>query len=102
MTESAGGGIRSINLLKAVYLMDRFLKISGANSRPHSVHPPPPPSFAVRTGRGGASNQIFKKVGLDRTSTIRGGGDFFQAGGRCNFHIKNILKSEIFNDKKSL
>ena len=42
MTESAGGGIRSINLLKAVYLMDRFLKISGANSRPHSVHPPPP------------------------------------------------------------
>ena len=28
------------------------------------------------------------------------GGDFFQ--GSCNFHIKNKLKSEIFNDKKSL
>ena len=28
------------------------------------------------------------------------GGDFFQGG--CNFHIKNKLKSEIFNDKKSL
>ena len=27
------------------------------------------------------------------------GGDFFQEG--CNFHIKNKLKSEIFNDKKS-
>ena len=43
--------------------------------------------------------------GLDRTSTFRGGcwergGDFFW-GGR-NFHIKNTLKSEIFNDKKSL
>ena len=30
----------------------------------------------------------------------RGGVDFFQ--GDCNFHIKNKLKSEIFNDKKCL
>ena len=31
--------------------------------------------------------------------------DFFQegvGGGGCNFHVKNKLKSEIFNDKKSL
>ena len=47
-------------------------------------------------GGGWASNQ--------RTSTFRGGswergGDFFQGRG-CNFHIKNKLKSEIFNDKK--
>ena len=28
------------------------------------------------------------------------GGDFFQRG--CNFHIKNKVKSEIVNDKKSL
>ena len=47
MIESDGGynkfgGFRSINLLKAVYLIDPFLKISGANSRPHSVHLPPP------------------------------------------------------------
>ena len=28
------------------------------------------------------------------------GGDFFQGG--CDFHIKNKLKSEIFNDKKKL
>ena len=27
-------------------------------------------------------------------------GGFFQGG--CNFYIKNKLKSEIFNDKKSL
>ena len=27
-----------------------------------------------------------------------GGGYFFQGG--CNFHIKDKLKSEIFNDKK--
>ena len=46
-----------------------------------------------------------KGGGLDRTSTFRRGcwvrrGDFFQGG--CSFHIKNKLKSEIFNDKKSL
>ena len=28
-------------------------------------------------------------------------GDYFFHGG-CNFHIKNKLKSEIINDKKSL
>ena len=32
--------------------------------------------------------------------------DFFQegveGGGGCNFHVKKKLKSEIFNDKKSL
>ena len=54
---------------------------------------------------GWASNQIFKKGVLDKTSTFRGGvagkevGEVFQVEG-CNFHIKNKLKSEIFNDKK--
>ena len=43
----------------------------------------------------------FQKEGLDRTSTFRGGG-FFRGGGACNFHIENKLKSEIFNDEKSL
>ena len=62
--------------------------------RNHIVCTPP---FCRGEGGGGwASNQ--------RTSTFRGGswergGDFFQ-GGSCNFHIKNKLKSEIFNDKK--
>ena len=55
---------------------------------------------------GWASNQIFKKGGLDRTSTFRGGllgkrvGEVFQVG--LQFSHKNKLKSEIFNDKKSL
>ena len=55
---------------------------------------------------GGLSLQPnFQKGGLDRTSSFRGGwwergGDFFQGG--CKFHIKSKLKSEIFNDKKSL
>ena len=31
-----------------------------------------------------------------------GGGDFFQGGGDCNFSTKNKLKSEMFNEKKSL
>ena len=64
----------------------------------HSGHPP------LSAGGGGlASNQIFKKGGLDRTSTFRGGcwergGDFFQEG--LQFSDKNKVKSEIFNDKK--
>ena len=69
--------------------------------RPHSVHPPPPTGGGVWT-----SNQIFqKRRGLTGPQLLEGvagkeGGDFFQGG--CNFHIKNKLKSEIFNDKKSL
>ena len=69
----------------------------------HSVHLPlpfcrevePPTKFSKRGGRG-----------LDRTSTFRGGLlgkrriTFFKGG--CNFYIKNKLKFEIFNDKKSL
>ena len=48
----------------------------------------------------------FPKWGLDKTSAFRGGllrkrrMSFFRGG--CNFHVKNKLKSEIFNDKKSL
>ena len=43
--------------------------------------------------------------GLIAPKLLKGGcwersGDFFL--GSCNFHIKNKLKSEIFNDKKSL
>ena len=30
------------------------------------------------------------------------GGAFFREGGGCNFHTKNKLKFEIFNDKNSL
>ena len=71
MIESGGGynkfgGFRSINLLKAVFLMGPFLKISGANSRSHIVHPP----FL----QGKLSLQPnFQKGGLDRTSSFRMG-----------------------------
>ena len=56
----------------------------------HSVHPLPP---CAQGGGSWASNQIFKKGGLDRISTFTGGflgkrGDFFQGG--CYFHIKKI------------
>ena len=60
---------------------------------------------------GWTSNQIFKKGRLDWTSAFRGGllgmrevtflGCVGEEGWSCNFHIKNKLKSEIFNDKKS-
>ena len=57
-----------------------------------------------------ASNQIFEKGGgggLDGTWAFRRGllrkrgMTSFREGG-CNLYIKNKLKSEIFNDKKSL
>ena len=61
------------------------------------------PSFLQ--GGGVELHTKLKKGGLDRTSTFRGGcwergGDFFQGGGVQLSH--NKLKSEIFNDKKSL
>ena len=55
---------------------------------------------------GWAFNTNFKNGGgLTRSQLLEGvcwerGGNFFQGG--CNFDIKNKLKSEIFNDKKSL
>ena len=58
---------------------------------------------------GGAlslQSNFQKGRGLDRTSTFRRGllgkrgATFFRGG--CNFHIKNKLKFEIFNDKKSV
>ena len=65
----------------------------------HSVHTPP--------STGGLNLQLnFQEGGLDRTSTFREGcwergGDFF-LGVVVQFSHKNKLKSEIFNDKKSL
>ena len=65
----------------------------------HKVHPPSPVYWGDWT-----SNQIFEKGGggLDRTLTFRGGllikrGWLFSGGG-WSFHIKNKLKSEIFNN----
>ena len=68
----------------------------------HSVHLPP----FCRGGGGGLSLQPnFQKGGggligpqLSEGGCWERGGDFFQGG--CSFHIKNKLKSEIFNDKK--
>ena len=71
-----------------------------------------PPFLQVGGGGGGGSSfqTNFQKGGeLDKTLTfIRGllgkrGVTFFRVGwGGCNFHIKNKLKFEIFNNKKSL
>ena len=78
------------------------VSVCQSQSKLHSVHPPP---FYRVGGEGGrASNQILKR-GLDRTSTFRGGllgksGSFFGREGVQLSH--NKLKSEIFNDKKSL
>ena len=52
----------------------------------------PPTEFSKR-GEGFTGPQLSEGGCWER------GGDFFQGG--CNFH-KNKLKSEIFNDKKSL
>ena len=61
----------------------------------------PPPLSA-----GGVEppTKFSKRGGLTGPQLLQGvagkGGDFFQ--GVYNSHIKNKLKSEIFNDKKSL
>ena len=70
----------------------------------HSMHHPPlsagglslQPNFQKggRWGGGLTGPQLLKGV------AGKEGGDFFQGG--CNFHISNKLKSETFNDKKSL
>ena len=67
----------------------------------HGVHP----LFLL----GGVNLQPnFQKGerGLKGPQLLKGGwwergGDIFQGGG-CNFYIKDKVKSEIFNDKKSL
>ena len=72
----------------------------------HSVHPP----FLSAMGEGGwASDQIFKKWegGFTGSWFLEGGcwergGWLFLGEGGCSFYIKNKLKSEIFNKKKSL
>ena len=65
----------------------------------NSVHPP------FLQGRVEPPTKYSKRMGLTGPQLLEGvagkeGGDFFQGG--CNFHIKNKLKSEIFNNKKSL
>ena len=74
-----------------------FFSISIPEEEFHSELGREPPTKFSKKGGGG---------GLDKTSTVRGGllekmgVTFFREG--CNFHIKNKLRSEIFNDKKSL
>ena len=66
------------------------------------------PPLTVGSG-GRPFYQIFKGGGgLDRISTFKGGLlgkkriTFFKGGRGVTFHVKNKLKSEIFNDKTSL
>ena len=74
----------------------------------NSVHPPPL-TFCWLGGRGGGLNLLpnSQKGGLDSTSTLRGGLQekrvvtFFR-GVAIFTKKKNKLKSEIFNNKKSL
>ena len=67
----------------------------------HSVH-----SSSFFAGGGCVwfepSTTFLKKRGLTRSQVVAGKdrGEFFQGG--CSFYIKNQLKYEIFNDKKSL
>ena len=68
----------------------------------HSVHPPPPPFC-----RGVETPTKFSERGVDLTGPqllqgVAGKEGLTSFRGCCNFHIKNKLKSEIVNDKKSL
>ena len=73
----------------------------------HILHPPSPPPHPFLLREGGLSFwPIFQKGGLDRISIFRGGllgrrrTTLFRES--CSFYIKNKLKSQIFNNKKSL
>ena len=92
------------NPISNIYKKNHFIQNDKTNKFTkcctHSVHPP------LSAGGGGKPPTKFsKRGGLTGPTLLEGGcwergGDFFQGG--CNFHIKNKLKSEIFNDKKSL
>ena len=79
--------------------MEKLLKGEGILTRRdsvgkegcHSVHPPPP-HFCWGVEPATKFSKTFQKIFKT----------FFRGGGRCTFHIKNKLKSEIFNDKNSL
>ena len=63
-----------------------------------------PPPFLL-FGGSWTSYQIFKKGGIDKTSLLIGGllgKKWWPFTEGCSFYIKNKLKSEIFNGKKSL
>ena len=70
------------------------------------MHPSP---LSVGGGGGGGvepQTKFPKKMGLTEPHLLevvaeKERSDFFQ-NSWCNFHIKNKLKSEIFNDKESL
>ena len=86
----------------AKYLEDEICKIKQRQNITitHSVHPPP---FLQEGGGVELTTKFSKQRGLDRTSTFRGvvagkeGVTFFR--GSCNCHIRDRLKSEIFNGK---
>ena len=66
------------------------VSVCQSQSKSNSVYPP-------LSAAGLSIQPNFKKGGLDRTSTFRGGcwergGDFFQGGGVCNCHINQNLK----------
>ena len=66
---------------------------------------PPPPPFFQGEEEVEPPTKFSKGAGLTGSQLLEGiagkeGGDLFQGG--CNFHIKNKLKSQIINDKKSL
>ena len=53
----------------------------------------PPTKFSEKMGEGGG--------GVEKGLLVKKGVTFFRGGG-CNFIKRKKLKSEIFNDKKSL
>ena len=65
------------------------------------------PISAGRRGEAEPPTKLSKRKGLtgrkflERSVARKEEGDFFfmGVGGRCNFYIRNKLKSEIFNDE---
>ena len=89
-------------LRKSIVFNFQFDLITLASKDVHSVY-----HFPLSAG-GGEGEELslqpnFQKGGLTGPQVLEGAAGkeamtFFSGG--CNFHIKNKLKSEIFNDKK--
>ena len=72
----------------------------------HSVHPPPP-TLSEGEEEVEPPTKFSKRGGLTRPQLLGWGcwerwGGFFQGGGGGGLQFSHKLKSEMFNDRKSL
>ena len=98
--------LKLTNYIKIKCLYEVIFFLNSIAYLDHNIHPlpsAPPPPFLLGVW---AFFQILKKWGLDSISDFRRGllgkRDVTFIRENCSCYIKNKLKSEIFNEKRSL